>query len=85
VPWLTAALFVDEIDAIVPRRSGGGGSSETKVDGLSIILALYGGPDGKDVPNFFLGRHEPTPGDGRGRATPPAHPGAWLPLRRGVA
>ena len=55
MPWLTAALFVDEIDAIVPRRSGGGGgSSETKVDGLSIILALYGGPEGKDVPNFFL-------------------------------
>ncbi len=22
VPWLTAALFVDEIDAIAPRRTG---------------------------------------------------------------
>ena len=24
------------------------------MDGLSVLLALYGGPPGKDVPNFFL-------------------------------
>jgi hypothetical protein len=51
-PWLTATLFVDEIDSMAPKRSTG--ASESKVDALAVILSYYQGPEGKDVPNFFL-------------------------------
>jgi Cdc6-like AAA superfamily ATPase len=50
VPYLLCCIAIDEIDALVPKRSEK--SAEHKVDVLSLLLSLIGGI--KDVPNVFI-------------------------------
>jgi len=50
VPHLLCCISIDEIDSLAPKRDAG--SSEHKVDALSVLLAVIGGI--KDVPNLIF-------------------------------
>lgn len=51
-PYLLVCVAIDEIDALVPKRDGGGSGQNTRIDALTQLLTLIGGA--QDVKNVYM-------------------------------